>query len=101
MNKAFIRCLLSAFFIACGLCVCAQDKAVLSETAAKYSLKRAQSNVLQEEESTKTLILKYASAEAAKKGEIKKEIEKKELAREEERIEKQKERIKNDDAGKT
>lgn len=72
----------------------AQGKAALSEAAAKYSLKQTESDVLQEEESTKSLILKYDSAQPAQKQAVKKEIEKKELAREQERIDKQKQRIK-------
>ncbi len=72
----------------------AQGKAALGEAAAKYSLKQTESDVLQEEESTKSLILKYDSAQPGQKQAVKKEIEKKELAREQERIDKQKQRIK-------
>ncbi len=77
-----------------GTLAFAQDKTALSEAAAKYSLKQVQRDVLQEEESTKSLILKYDAAQPAQKQAVKKEIEKKEQQREQERIDKQKQRIK-------
>lgn len=63
------------------------------DVVSKYSLKKAEQNILKEEETTKTLILKYANAEQKDKPAIKKEIEKQELEREQERIDKQKQRI--------
>ena len=66
----------------------------VKEVISKYSLKKAEQNILKEEETTKTLILKYANAEQKDKPAIKKEIEKQELEREQERIDKQHQRIK-------
>lgn len=86
-----ILCFLILIFC-CGF-VFAQKQTV-EDLSSKYSFKKAEQNILGEEESTKTLILKYAQADAKDKPAIKKDIEKQELSREEERIEKQKMRIK-------
>lgn len=85
--------ILSLLLLGCGVFAFAQKEA-LSDAAAKYSLKKAEANVLDEEDDVKALILKYSAAPAASKPAVKKDIEKKELAREEELIEKQKQRIK-------
>ena len=79
--------------ICCCIIVFAQ-KQTLEQVSSKYSFKNTEQNILAEEESTKTLILKYAQADDKDKSAIKKDIEKQELSREEERIEKQKMRIK-------
>ena len=79
--------------ICCCVVVFAQKQA-LEQVSSKYSFKNTEQNILAEEESTKTLILKYAQADDKDKSAIKKDIEKQELSREEERIEKQKMRIK-------
>lgn len=85
--------ILSVLLLSCAVFVSAQKEAI-ANAAAKYSLKQAEADILEEEEDVKALILKYASAPAASKPAVKKDIEKKELAREEELIEKQKQRIK-------
>lgn len=93
MNNIVKIFLFSLIFIFCYSGVSAQ-KQTIEEVSSKYSFKKAEQNILQEEESTKTLILKYAQAAQADKPAIKKDIEKQELAREEEHIEKQRMRIK-------
>lgn len=85
--------IISLLLLGCGIFAFAQKEAV-ANAAAKYSLKQAEANVLDEEDDVKALILKYSAAPAASKPAVKKDIEKKELAREEELIEKQKQRIK-------
>ena len=85
--------ILSVLLLSCAVFASAQKEAI-ANAAAKYSLKQAEADILEEEEDVKALILKYASAPAASKPTVKKDIEKKELAREEELIEKQKHRIK-------
>lgn len=85
--------ILSLLLLGCGIFAFAQKEAV-ANAAAKYSLKQAEANVLDEEDDVKALILKYSAAPAVSKPAVKKDIEKKELAREEELIEKQKQRIK-------
>ncbi len=85
--------ILSLLLLGCGVFAFAQKEAV-ANAAAKYSLKQAEANILDEEDDIKALILKYSAAPAASKPAVKKDIEKKELAREEELIEKQKQRIK-------
>lgn len=85
--------LVLTLLFSCSLCAFAQ-KEVLIQAASKYDLKHTGPDVLEEEESTKTLVLKYDSASAAQKPAVKKELEKSELTREEEAIEKQKQRIK-------
>lgn len=85
--------ILSLLLLGCGIFAFAQKEAV-ANAAAKYSLKQAEANVLDEDDGVKALILKYSAAPAASKPAVKKDIEKKELAREEELIEKQKQRIK-------
>ncbi len=89
MKYILIFCLL----FSCSFCAFAQSEALI-QAASKYDLKHNDPDVLEEEESTKTLVLKYDSAAATQKPAVKKELEKSELAREEELIEKQKQRIK-------
>ena len=85
--------ILLVLFFGCAVFASAQKNAI-ADAAAKYSLKQAEADILEEEEDVKALILKYSAAPAASKPAVKKDIEKKELAREEELIEKQKQRIK-------
>lgn len=96
------RFLIAICFLFLGSMAFAQTStAALAQLSKAFEIKQNQSNILEEEEDIKKLVLKYAAAPKEQKESIKKEIiklqtkkEEEALSRQEKRIERQEQKIK-------